>query len=124
MSKSEALVELPPKSEAKPRAPRAPRKRRPASELSKTDAALAATSGSLKPMWIGFGVGAAVVATALVVNAQLQRGPRRSSGLGGTLAKAALFALTRVIVQRTASAALEKATTLDLEDFWPRRQKA
>ncbi len=119
MSKSEAVVELSPKSEAKPRATKTPRKRQATS-----GAALATAKSSMKPVWIGLGVGAAVAATALVVNAQLQRAPRRSSGLGGTLAKAALFALTRVIVQRAAGAALEKATAMSLEDLWPQRRNA
>jgi len=32
--------------------------------------------------------------------------------------------LTRVLVQRAANVALEKATTLRLEDVWPQRQNA
>ncbi len=124
MSKSEAAVELTPKSEAKPRVAKAPRKRPAAAEASAAGTALATASSSLKPIWIGLGVGAAVAATALVVNAQLQRAPRRTSGLGGTLAKAALFAITRIVVQRAAGAALERAQTLKLEDIWPRYQRA
>ena len=124
MSKSEAAVELTPKSEAKPRAAKAARKRQAATEASVGSAALAKAPSSLKPVWIGLGVGVAVAATALVVNARLQRAPGRSSGWGGTLAKAALFALTRVVVQRAAGVALEKAQTLKLEDIWPQRQNA
>jgi hypothetical protein len=124
MSKSEAAHDLDSTS-TKAHATKAPRKRTPALAESATNGALsAARSSSVKPLLIGLGVGAAVAATALVVNAQLQRTSRRPSGLGGTLAKAALFALTRVLVQRAAGAALEKATTLKLEDIWPQRQNA
>ena len=122
MSKSEAAQELDSPS-PKPRANRAPRKRAPTLTEAAKNGALATAPSTVKPLLIGLGVGVAVAATALVVNSQL-RTPRRSSGLGGTLAKAALFALTRVLVQRAANVALEKATTLRLEDIWPQRQNA
>ena len=122
MAKSASVMEDSPESESKPRVAKAPRKARAVAEGS----ALAPATSNMKPVLIGLGVGAAVAATALVVGAQLRGGRSTRSNtpsIGGMVMKAALFALTRVVVQRAATALTESAT-LRLADLWEQRQQA
>ena len=80
------------------------------------------STSTVTPILIGLGVGAALAAGAIVLGASSQRRSRsyasRQPTLSGALAKAALVALTRIVVQRAVTAAANKAT-LKLAEAWP-----
>jgi hypothetical protein len=122
MAKSSSVMELPPQSEAKPpeAKPQAGkvRKRRASSTAAKEHNAEAAAPSIMKPLLIGLGIGAAVTATALILGSKTQRGRASSRPtVTGMLAKAALFSLTRLIVQRAGSVLADKAA-LKAADVW------
>ena len=111
-------MDLPPESETKPQAAKAARKRRTSVSATEAQPLAGNAPSTMKPLLIGLGVGAAVAATALILGSQTQRA--RSShhpSFTGMLAKAALFSLARLIVQRAGSAIADKAA-LKAADVW------
>ncbi len=124
MPKSSSVVELKPSAASTSRASK-PRKRRAAGALTAPQGPALAASSSMKPLLIGIGigVGAAVAATALALRAPAR--PRRASALSaglqpsiaGTLAKAALLGLARVVVQRAVGRMANRAA-LKVADAW------